>query len=283
MRRSASTVNRSVERPAQPGHDSLEFGDPLVEQVVRHPECAHPVDERRIDRPDIGERQALPGLRIGQAGVVGEHLRDDIARHLVHLVDDAHDGGDVGCADAAVEPFDQLAVVDLQAQCRHRQRRQRLGHDARDLDVVVKRQNVAGDNVDIGLGELAVAALLGTLAAPHLLDLVAPEREVELAGVLQHVARERHGEVEVQAEARVGRLVVGGSLQPSQDVDLLVDLALAQQLLERLDRACLDRREPVQLERPAQRVDHVQLDEALLGQKLGKPAQRGRPGHEHIR
>ena len=57
-------------------------------------------------------------------------------------------------------------------------------------------------DVDVGLGELAEAALLRPLAAPDLLDLVAPERELEVPGVLQHVARERHGEVEVQARGR---------------------------------------------------------------------------------
>ncbi len=60
------------------------------------------------------------------------------------------------------------------------------------------------DDVDVGLGELAVATFLRALATPYLLDLVATEREGEVPGVLQHVAGERHGEVEVQAELGVG-------------------------------------------------------------------------------
>ena len=114
----------------------------------------------------------------------------------------------------------------------------------------MRRQRVAVDDVDVGLEELAVAPLLRPLAAPHLLDLVAAERELQLAGVLQHVAGERHGQVEVQARARRRRSSVGVGLQPAQHVDLLGGLALAQQLVERLDRAGLERREAVQLEGP---------------------------------
>ena len=144
---------------------------------------------------------------------------------------------------------------------------------------MVERQHVARDDVDVGLRELAVAALLWTLAAPHLLDLVAPQRELEPARVLQHVARERDGEVVVQAEACVVGVV--GGVQPAQDVHLVVDLTLTQQLVERLGGARLDRGEPVQLERRAQRVDHVQLDDTLGGQELGEAAERGRPAGTH--
>ena len=66
----------------------------------------------------------------------------------------------------------------------------------------MERQRAVADDVDVRLGELAVAALLRAFAAPDLLDLVAAEREDQLAGVLQHVPRERHRQVEVQPEAR---------------------------------------------------------------------------------
>ncbi len=77
---------------------------------------------------------------------------------------------------------------------------------------MVERELADPDDVDIGLGELAVAPLLGPLTAPGLLDLVAPERELQLAGVLQDVAREWHGQVEVQPDSRVG--LVGIGVQP---------------------------------------------------------------------
>ena len=38
---------------------------------------------------------------------------------------------------------------------------ERLGHDPRHLDVEVEGQLVLHDDVDVGLGELAVAPLLG--------------------------------------------------------------------------------------------------------------------------
>ena len=140
---------------------------------------------------------------------------------------------------------------------------------------MVEGQGVAPDDVDVGLGELAVAALLRPLAAPDLLDLVAAERELQLAGVLQHVARERHGEVEVQADAGVALL----GLEPAQHVDLLGGLALAEQLVERLDGARLDVGEPVQLEGLGEAREHLLLDVALGGQQLGEPAERGGTGH----
>ena len=125
--------------------------------------------------------------------------------------------------------------------------------------------------------ELAVPALLRPLAPPDLLDLVAPERELQVAGVLEDVARKRDRQVKVQAEPRVS--VAVGGLHPPQDVDLLVDLAFASQLIERLNRARLDGCEPMQLERPAKDVQHVLFDEPLRGQILRKPGERGRACH----
>ena len=149
-----------------------------------------------------------------------------------------------------------------------------LGDDERHLGLEVRRQLADVDDVDVGLGELAVAALLRPLAAPHLLDLVAAEREGEVAGVLEHVAGERHGEVEVQAQLGVACRVVAG--QPADAVDLLVGVAaLAEQPLDRLDGAGLDRGEPVQLEGLADDVEEVLLDDPLGGQVLGETADRG--------
>jgi len=88
---------------------------------------------------------------------------------------------------------------------------------------VVERQHITGDDVDVSLGELAVAARLRTFATPDLLDLVTAERKLEAPGVVEDVARERHGEVEVHAEARIALVRIG--VQPAQHVDLFVDLA----------------------------------------------------------
>ena len=152
---------------------------------------------------------------------------------------------------------------------------ERLGDDERHLGLEVRGQLADVDDVDVGLGELAVAALLGPLAAPDLLDLVAAEREGELPGVLEHVARERHGEVEVQAELGV-LAAVSSRGEPADAVDLLVGVAaLAEQPLDGLDGPGLERREAVQLEDLADDVEDVQLEEPLGGQELGEPRDRG--------
>ena len=277
MRRSASTVTaHDAVIDAQPSMHGRELVQPLVEQLVRDAERPHPRRRTRCrsTRMSASARHCA-GLLLGQARPRRRScLAIAVGRHLVELVDDAHDGRDVGGAEAEVEPLDQLAVVDLQAQRRQEvQLAERLGHHPGDLDVVVERERVAADDVDVGLGELAVAALLRPLAAPHLLDLVAAERELEVPGVLEHVARERHGEVEVQAQSPASPSL---GVQPAQDVHLLVDLALAQQRVERLGRARLDGREAVQLEDRAQPVEHGELDEALRGKQLREAGQRGR-------
>ena len=188
--------------------------------------------------------------------------RDLLRPDLVELVDDPHHRVGVGDAEPAVEALDQLAVVDLQPQPAGSGRpRQRLGHHPGDLDVVVERQGVAADDVDVGLGELAVAALLRPLAAPHLLDLVAPERELELAGVLEHVAGERHGQVEVQAERRRRRrrrrpAAGAGRRPPCRSRPCAAAGRAARRRGSR-------RGEAVQLEGRAQRVEDVLLDDAL--------------------
>ncbi len=207
---------------------------------------------------------------------VGELGGEGVGRHLVELVDDLHDRRRFLHAEAQVEALEHLAVADLQRQLRHRQAAERLGHDLRDLDVEVEGQLVLGDDVDVGLGELAEPSLLGSLATPHALDLVAAERELETSGVLQHVARERHGEVIVQGQTRVTLVIP--RVDALEDVDLLVDLALALQRLRRLDRAGLDVRETVQLEHSAQVVEDVQLDIALRRKELRESAQSAHSG-----
>jgi len=99
-------------------------------------------------------------------------------------------------------------------------------------------EHVAIDDVDIGLGELAEPALLRSFPSPDLLDLIPAEGELQVAGVCQDVPGEGHGQVEVESEAGI-RLVCGGVESP-QHVDLLVDLALAEQLLQGFDRTRLD-------------------------------------------
>ncbi len=258
-----------------------ELTEPLVEQLVLHAEGTDAVDEGGVGGADRRQVQAAPGLLRGEPGVGDQQAVHLLARELVELVDDPHHPLHVGGAEAGVEALDQLAVVDLEpepGQAEHL----RVGqgdeggqHHPGHLDVVVEGEGVAPDHVDVGLGELAEAPLLGTLAAPDLLHLVAAEGEVELAGVLQHVAGERHGQVEVQADPCVAL----GVVQALEDVDLLRGLPLAQQLVQRLDRPRLDAGEAVQLEGLDQAGDDTLLDHPLGRQQLGEPAERGGLGH----
>ncbi len=137
---------------------------------------------------------------------------------------------------------------------------------------MVKGQGIGADDVHIGLDELAEAAILGALTAPHLLDLVSLEREVQLARVLQHVSRQRDGEIEVQSE--LGVLGIA-SLEAVEQIDLLGGFPLAQKLIEWFDGTRLDSREPVQLERLAQGVQNALLDDSAVGQPLGETGKGG--------
>ncbi len=237
-----------------------ELGEAAVEQVVADAEALHALDDRAVGDPDRRQLQTAPCLLGGRAGVVDEEAGHGVGRELVELVDGADRGHDVGDTEPAVEALDQLAVVDLERQRGQGKCAERLHHHPHHLHVVVEGQLVAADDVDVGLGELAVATLLRALAAPGRLDLEAPERELEVPGVLQHVAGEGDGEVEVHPQTRV----VAGvrRLHPPQDVDLLVDLAALGETVERLDRAGLDVGEAVQLEGVRQGGDHLTLDDA---------------------
>ena len=88
-----------------------------------------------------------------------------------------------------------------------------------------------------------------------------------MTGVLGDVARERDGQVEVQTQLITGALV---GVQTPHDVDLFGDLSLAGEGVHRLDGPRLDRREPVQLEHLAQRVEDGLFGDASRGQELGE-------------
>ena len=247
----------------------------LLQHLGVHAEVAHPGDEGVVGGLDGGQFDALARHLVTQAQVGDEQFGHRGRADLVELVNSLQHRGGVFDAQSAVETFGQFAVVDMHQHRRQAepvvQLLQRLQHDQRCLDVMVLGERVLADDVDVGLCELPVAALLGTLAAPDLLDLVAAEREVQVPGVLQHVAGQRHGQVEVQAEVIAG--VLGCGMQAPDDVDLLGDLALAGQRRHRLHRSGLNAGETVQLEGLPQQVDSRLLDDALGRQELREPGQ----------
>ena len=167
------------------------------------PRRPHLVDEGQVLGADRRQREALVGLLARQPGLHEQVAEPARARPCRACRRSAGCRRRRRCPMPAVEALGDLAVVDLDDHAADGEPGEDLGHDQRHLGLEVRRQLADVDDVDVGLGELAVAPLLGTLAAPHLLDLVAAEREGQVPGVLQHVAREGHGEVEVQAELGV--------------------------------------------------------------------------------
>ena len=125
---------------------------------------------------------------------------------------------------------------------------------------MVLSKDLVTNNVDIGLGELAVATLLRTLATPHFLNLVPAEREIQMSSILQYVTCKRDGQVEVQAKAILpGTRVVRVGVQPVDDVDFFIDFSLASELFHRLDGASTNRCEAMKLEGLLKNPGHMVL------------------------
>ena len=266
--------------------DLLQFVQALLQQVVAHAEGADLGHKRGVFGADSGQLQRCLRLLVGGSEFGLQQFRDLGRADLFQLVDAAQHAGGVVQADAAVEAFGQFAVVDAQAEVRNGQGAEGLGNHQGDLHVIAERQLAVAHDVDVRLGEFAGAAFLRTFAAPDLLDLVAPEREREVAGVLHDVAGKGHRQVEVQREGV--RIVLSGLgcigvslviLEAAEPVDLFIDLALAQQLADGFHGTGLDGREAVQLKNLAEGVQHMQLHQPLLGKPLGESGQGGGACH----
>ncbi len=200
--------------------DEREFVQTLGEQVGGDAEATDVRGHSRVDATDVGEIQTGFDLCGCQRGPRGEQLLDPGRTHFVNLVRDPDDAERVVDAQAAVEALQHLPIVDIDRPGGDVQAGQDLVDDPGELGVEVQRNVVDVDDVDVALGELAVAALLRTLATPDPLHLVALEREDQVVEVCGDVPGERHGQVEVQAES--GIAVVGSlGLEPAQCVDLL--------------------------------------------------------------
>ena len=258
----------------------------LLQEGPRQAQLRHPGADlggrSAADARHLQQRARLRGSDATGGELPGDALRAD----LVEFVQAPQRGVHVADPQALTRALDDLAVVHEDPHGRDRQGVEGLRHDQGQVDLEVERELPVAHHVDVGLREFAEAPLLRALTAPHLLDLVALEGEVQLVGVLDDVARERDREVEVEAHAA---LLAGAAapllglegLQAVEDVDLLRGLALGLQLLQGLDGARLDPAEPVQLEDAAQGVEHVLLDDAPVGQPLGKSGQ-GCAGHGGI-
>jgi hypothetical protein len=145
------------------------------------------------------------------------------------------------------------------------------GHQ-RDLAVEAQGELIHRNHVEVALQKLTKAAVLGTLAAPAMLNLVALEGKAEIAEVLRHVASKRHRQIVVQTELRL-LVAFGPRVEPRQQIHLFVGVpALGHQDLEPFYRRRLDRRKAVELEDVDDAGEHRSGHELLLGSVLGKSA-----------
>ena len=252
-----------------------ELTQALFEQFPIHAEASQAIPNlSRIGRTNLRHLQQHVRLIAVNTGFseLGSHtLRTD----LVDLVQATQGSLNVRHAEGLAHALDDLAVVDEHAHRRDRQIVEGLGHHERQIDLEVEGQLTVTYDVDIRLREFTEATILRTLAAPHLLDLVALEREVQFVRILNHVAGERNGQVEVQTHSLIlgsARTRIRGlqRLQSIQNIDLLGGLTFGFQLLQGLNRPGFDTRKPVQFKHAPQLVKDVHLDDAALREPFGE-------------
>ena len=133
-------------------------------------------------------------------------------------------------------------------------------------------QVAVADHVDIGLDELAETSFLRTFATPHLQNLPTLEREREVAGMLDHIPAQRHGQIEVQTKTILNRSVglVSDFLKTAQQVNLLAGLAFLEQAGTLLNSTGFNAYEAIELEYITERVDDTLLHNTFRGEPLWK-------------
>ena len=194
--------------------------------------------------------QDLVGLFLRRAALLDQNEVYLVRADLVELVHGAHDVARTrGKAEHGVEAVEDLAVVDADLEPVQTHLREGLVDDRRDLGLVCDVEPAVADDVDVRLIELTEAAALGALAAVDLADLIAAEREGQLAVVQRDVFCQRHSQVKAKGQVAVALL---------EAVDLLFRLAaaLGEQHVGRLDRGRVERRKAVEAVRPAQNLHH---------------------------
>ena len=263
-------------------NDLSQLSKTLIQQLVLHRilrgKRTHLLHKRSILSADLRQLQGGSGSIRARTSLSLQLLSHTLSADLLQLVNRTQNSRSISQTQAQVETLSQLAVIHTQLELRNRQLRQRINNNQRQGHVVTERQLAVANHVNISLSELAGTTLLRTLTTPHLLNLVTREREIQVTGVLHHVTGKRHGQVKVQSQLFLSlrSLVL---LQARNCVNFLVNLTLAQQLLNSLYRTSLNRGETVQLKSLTQSVQNMILNQPLSRKILGKTRQRSLASH----
>ena len=263
-------------------NDLSQLSKTLIQQLVLDRilsgKRTHLLHEGCILGTDLRQLQGGSGSIRARTSLSLQLLSHTLSTNLLQLVNRTQNSRGVGQTQAQVEALSQLAVIHTQLELGNRQLRQRINNNQRQSHVITERQLAVADHVNICLSELAGTTLLRTLTTPYLLNLVTREREIQVTGVLYHVAGERHGQVKVQRQLLLSLrgLIL---LQARNCVNFLVNLTLAQQLLNSLYRTSLNRGETVQLKSLTQSVQNMILNQPLSRKILGKTRQRSLASH----
>ena len=97
------------------------------------------------------------------------------------------------------ETVQYLAVVQADRERSEIQLFKNMIDDRRHLRIVIKRQRLLTDHIDIALVELAETALLRTFAAEDFAHLIPLEGECQIILVLGHITGQGNGQVKPQA------------------------------------------------------------------------------------
>ncbi len=248
----------------------------------------HGVEQRFARRAArLGVEREQPRRRGGLDALPHELLPHRVRALLVELVD-ADDGGvDARVADAraADQEMQERSRVDADAEPAKAELRERGG--GREDHLRLDRHRRRAQHVDVALHELAEAAVLRALGAPHRAELIALEDGRQLAAMGRIVARERDGQVE--AERQIGEvgpargdgaLELGAALQHLEHELLVLAAALPEKHAHALHRRRVHALEAEGLVRLADASQELVAPAILRRQEVAESARSGELGHD---
>ncbi len=228
---------------------------------------------RRLFRDGPEEAQEASGTRIGNTARP-EFRGDAVRPDLVQLVQ--------GHERVVVQARGHAARVQQRAQHTAMVQPERVLGEAepgqhvacRPQEFRLHHHRPGPDGVHVALVELAEAALLRAIGAPHRLDLVPLEELRQLRAVLGHDPRERHRQVVAQGEVGLPRLRALAALEDLEDEAVALFAVLAEERLDVLDGRRLDGLEPVALVHVGDDADDVSAPPHVGGQEVAHAARR---------